>query len=212
MQMPYRRLSRRGPSPLTTSKISLKSELISKRLFLRIWTNLERPKWFQWVWRRSCQLSRRHWGPHFFVCRCPVLGRLVTMSITGLWWGEGGPKWGRGRDKRLCPWEMRKVHLLLLFSLSVVSDALWHMHCGSPDFSVHGIFQARILEWVVISFCSGSSQPRDQTHISYLAGRFFTTGPPEKPSYSGTKWIFILFCVCIFGTESFEAARNISQL
>ena len=73
----------------------------------------------------QCHGCRRHWGPHFFVHRCLVLGRLVIVSIVGVWWGEGGPKWGRGRDKRLCPWE-RRAHLPLLFSLSVVSDSLWH--------------------------------------------------------------------------------------
>ena len=51
----------------------------------------------------------------------------------------------------------------------------------SPDFSVHVIFRGRILEWVAISFSGGSSQPRDQTHVSCLAGGFFTTEPPGKP-------------------------------
>ena len=46
--------------------------------------------------------------------------------------------------------------------------------CSSPGFSVHGILQARILEWVAISFSRGSSQPRDRTQISCIAGRFFT--------------------------------------
>ena len=50
-----------------------------------------------------------------------------------------------------------------------------------PGSSVHGIFQARILEWVAISFPMGSSQPRDQTHVSSIAGRFFTTEPPGRP-------------------------------
>ena len=50
-----------------------------------------------------------------------------------------------------------------------------------PSSSVHGTFQARILEWVAISFSRGSSQPRDQTPVSCLAGRFFTTEPPEEP-------------------------------
>ena len=40
--------------------------------------------------------------------------------------------------------------------------------------SVHGIFQARVLEWVAISFSRGSSQPRDQTRVSRTAGRCFT--------------------------------------
>ena len=52
------------------------------------------------------------------------------------------------------------------------------MDCSSSDSSVHGISQARILEWVVISFSRGSSQLRDQTQISCLAGRFFITEPP----------------------------------
>ena len=47
------------------------------------------------------------------------------------------------------------------------------MNYSPPGSSVHGIFQARILEWVAIPFSRGSSQPRDQTHISCIAGRFF---------------------------------------
>ena len=48
------------------------------------------------------------------------------------------------------------------------------MDCSLPGSSVHGIFQARVLEWVVISFSRGSSQPRDQTQVSCTAGRRFT--------------------------------------
>ena len=47
-------------------------------------------------------------------------------------------------------------------------------HCSPPVSSVHGIFQARLLEWVAISFSSGSSQPRDWTRVSRTAGRCFT--------------------------------------
>ena len=43
-----------------------------------------------------------------------------------------------------------------------------YMDCSLPGSSVHGILQARILEWVAISFSRGSSQPRDRTHISYV--------------------------------------------
>ena len=43
-----------------------------------------------------------------------------------------------------------------------------------------GILQARILGWAAIPFSRGSSQPRDQTHVSCLAGGFFTTEPPGK--------------------------------
>ena len=53
------------------------------------------------------------------------------------------------------------------------------LYCNPRGSSAHGIFQARILEWVVISYSRGSSQPSDQTHIC-LAGRFLTTVPPGK--------------------------------
>ena len=46
--------------------------------------------------------------------------------------------------------------------------------CSPPGFSVHGILQARILEWVIVPFSKGSSQPRDQTQVSHIAGRLFT--------------------------------------
>ena len=55
------------------------------------------------------------------------------------------------------------------------------MDCSPPGSSVHEILQARILEWVAILFSRGSTRPRDQTHVSYIVGRFFTTEPPEKP-------------------------------
>ena len=48
------------------------------------------------------------------------------------------------------------------------------MDCSPPGSSVHGILQARILEWVAIPFSKESSQPRDQTPVSFIAGRFFT--------------------------------------
>ena len=49
------------------------------------------------------------------------------------------------------------------------------MDCSLPCSSVHGIFQARVLEWVAISFSRGSSQPRDQTWVSCIVVRCFTT-------------------------------------
>ena len=48
------------------------------------------------------------------------------------------------------------------------------MNCSLPGSPVHGILQARILEWVAISFSRGSSQPKDQTQVSLIAGRLFT--------------------------------------
>ena len=56
------------------------------------------------------------------------------------------------------------------FSRSVVSDSCNCMDCNPPDSSIHGISQARILEWVAISFSRGSSWPKDWTQVSCLTG------------------------------------------
>ena len=56
--------------------------------------------------------------------------------------------------------------------------------CTPPGSSVHGISQARILDWVATSFFRGSSKPRNQTYVSYMAGRFFTTEPSGSPKIS----------------------------
>ena len=50
-----------------------------------------------------------------------------------------------------------------------------------PGSSVPGVSQASILDCFAISFSRGSPQPRDQTHVSCMAGEFFTTEPPGKP-------------------------------
>ena len=58
---------------------------------------------------------------------------------------------------------------------------LWDpMDSSLPGSSAHGILQARILEWVAISFPRGSSWPRDQICISCTASRFFANEPPGK--------------------------------
>ena len=47
--------------------------------------------------------------------------------------------------------------------------------CDPKDYTVHGILQARILEWVAFPFSRGSSQSRDQTQVSHNTGGFFTS-------------------------------------
>ena len=65
------------------------------------------------------------------------------------------------------------------------------MDCSLPGSSVHGILQARILEWVAISFSRGSSWSRIEPASPALAGRFFTTKPPGNPKKNIT-WALIL--------------------
>ena len=76
----------------------------------------------------------------------------------------------------LGPTFKRKQHGMWIWQCESLSPVwlLLPMDCSSPGFSVHGISQARILEWVVIPFSRGSSQPRDQAWVSCIAGRFLT--------------------------------------
>ena len=69
------------------------------------------------------------------------------------------------------------------------------MDCSLPDSCIHEIFQAWILEWVVISFSRKSSQPRDWTQVSCNAGRFFTIWERTTLKISefvkNSKWTFV---------------------
>ena len=56
--------------------------------------------------------------------------------------------------------------------------------CYPMDYTVHGILQARILEWIAVPFSGGSSQPRDQTQVSCIAGRCFTNWATRKVLFS----------------------------
>ena len=61
--------------------------------------------------------------------------------------------------------------------------------CRSPGSYVHGISQVRVLEWVAISFSTGSSQPRDRNLISYIVDEFFTAEPQTLISPGGMAFI-----------------------
>ena len=61
------------------------------------------------------------------------------------------------------------------------SPTLWEAMDYSPaGSSVHGIFQTRILVWVAIPFSRGTSQPRDRSQVSSIAGKFFTIWVTRK--------------------------------
>ena len=73
------------------------------------------------------------------------------------------------------------------------------MDCNPPGSSVRGISQTRILEWVAISLSKGSSQPRDQTSVSYIASGLFTTEPLFHPCSDTVDFLcrLDLFCYCL---------------
>ena len=61
------------------------------------------------------------------------------------------------------------------------------MDCSPPSSSVHRFPQARVLEWVAIPFARGSSQPRDWTQVSCIAGLFFTSRATSEAPHAETK-------------------------
>ena len=85
-------------------------------------------------------------------------------SLLILWCTKSFPSYG------LC-----RRFLCLKCSESESHLTLWDpMDCSLPSSSVHGILQARTLEWVAVPFSRGSSQPRNPTQVSRIAGEFFT--------------------------------------
>ena len=95
-----------------------------------------------------------------------------------------------------------------VLSRLVVCPALCNFMDGSPPgSSVHGIFQARILEWVAISFSRGSSWPRDRTCISYI-GRQILSHWAARESLIFLYFLRILCCKIVGWQFCFSACVN----
>ena len=77
--------------------------------------------------------------------------------------------------------------------------------CSFPGSSVHGILQARILEWGAIPFSRGPSQPRDQTQVSHIAGRFFTVWAMREALSSHNPHQYMRKVIA--GKQEFKGAR-----
>ena len=84
-------------------------------------------------------------------------------------------------DSFFTVWAIREAHIEheRKWSHSVMSDCD-HMDHSLPDSSIHGIFQARVLEWIAIAFSRRSSQSRDWTWVSCILGRCFTVWDTRK--------------------------------
>ena len=98
------------------------------------------------------------------------------------------------------------------FSHQVVSCSFDPVDCSPPCSSVHGISQARILKWFTICFPRGSSQPKDQTRISCVVGRFFAAEPPEKPERRIYTHTYIDRCLFgLFTLHQFFSAAHVDS-
>ena len=94
----------------------------------------------------------------------------VYFTLINLSWkisSEGHSTKSLGKSQKI----MKKVKVLVSQLCPTLCDPI---DCSLPGSSIHGIFQARILERVAIPFFRGSFQPRDLTQVSCIAGRFFT--------------------------------------
>ena len=80
------------------------------------------------------------------------------------------------------------------FSGEVVSNSCDSMDYSLPGSSVHGILQARILEWVAISFSRVFFRPRNQARVSCIAGRFFTNWAMRENIWAP----YHSFILCVF--------------
>ena len=121
--------------------------------------------------------------PSLFNCHPVYLIYMLSMS-----WEM--PGWMNHKLESRLPREISttsdiQMHAKLLQSCLTLNSPT---DCGPTGPSVHGILQARILEWIAISFSRASSQPSDQNLVSYvscMAGGFFTISTPwETPRYA----------------------------
>ena len=151
--------------------------------------------WFQCARDSSYYLAIRH-----ELCLIAFLLEITNFKREGfyfLWWS----------------W-----NVLVLVSQSCVTlgDP---MDCSLPDSSVHVILQAMTLEWVAILFSRGSSQPRDQTLVSCIAGGFFTIwatkgagsahiAMPLSQFVTPSPSPLCYLCLCLFSTHALKIGSS----
>ena len=92
---------------------------------------------------------------------------------------NGLPRWLQPRQEiqEICVWSLGQEDPLeedMATHSSILAGKIPGTVCSLPGSSVHGISQARVLEWIAISFSRGSSWPRNRTLVSCIAGRRFT--------------------------------------
>ena len=146
----------------------------------------------------SCEATRRHWGPNHVLCAHntpppPSFLLLSSPTVTLVPWGATSCQF---KTRRLtCAAQSKNHHTLGATHLkceslnhSVISNSCDLMDCSPPGSSVHRILEARILEWVAISFSRGSSWPRDHTWVSCIAGRLLTVWAAREAEVT---WILL---------------------
>ena len=99
---------------------------------------------------------------------------------------DGHTKWSNSDREWQIPYDFTYVG-------SEVKFAQWcPTLCNPMDYTVHGILQARTLEWVAFPFSRGSSQPRDKTQVPHITGRSLPAEPQGKPENTGVGSLSLL--------------------
>ena len=142
----------------------------------RVWDGwMASPTQWAWVWinSRSCD------GQGGLACCGPWGCKESDLTEQLNWTPQPGLRISFKADmQRKTLFGGRETLILTMCLVTQLCPILCDlMDCCPPGFSIHGISQERILEWVSIYYSREFSQPRDWTWVSCLAGRVFTTGP-----------------------------------
>ena len=188
-------------------------------------------------WEFCCMLNRCEIGPEklkYSEFHSSSGLQVFEQGIMDLCWG-----WGRRKHpyregdlkEQGWEWEHREVETWLLGLSPPLLDGENGKHralrycevaqsCPTlcdpivrnpPGSSIHGILQARVLEWVAISFSRGSSQPRDQTQLSCIAGRRFTIWATREAVKSGKVGGFHFLVTWLHGVWLLKIESNLEM-
>ena len=147
-----------------------------------------------WLQEASLRLACCHWSPGHACQRgtssvmldswSPYLGTSWLHSHSNLWWISSTRS---GKSHR---------NMLVTQSCLILCDP---RDCSLPSSFVSGVLQARTLGWLAMPFSRGSSQSKDQTWFSCIAGRFFTICATREVTWWGGGWCHYCqwaFCAC----------------
>ena len=136
-----------SPSNWRLKLLKVKGMETARWRSIKAWNKTPWAQWWWWFIATSCPTLETPWTE---ACQAPL---SVGFSRQEYWSG--------------LPFPAPKVKVKVVQSCQTLCDPM--------DYTVHGISKARILEWVAFPFSRGSSQPRNQTQVSHIAGRFFTS-------------------------------------